>query len=317
MFHLFAAPVMIAAMSTVQPRVSVIMRSRNSAWCIQEALTGLFSQRFRDFDLLVVDNESTDRTLEMVRRFPCRIIDVPAGDYYPGEILNRAIGETRGDLVVFQNSDCIPLTPHALERLVAAFDDAGVAAAYARQLPRPDAWGWVRRDYARSFPEKPPAPPWMTYSLPFAAMRRAVWRERPFYTQAYASEDTEWGHWARTHGHEVRYIHDALVMHSHNYTPRQAYGRRYIEGEADAFIYGGRDTLVRMAGRIGRAVIRDAVDALRHGRAGELAQLAPLRFVYHWAYYQGHRLGERRIATADPDRSRAQQVVKTRQDDAR
>ena len=55
------------------PRVSVIMRTKNSDWVVAQALQALHSQTFRDFELLVVDSGSTDRTLEIVAQFPARL----------------------------------------------------------------------------------------------------------------------------------------------------------------------------------------------------------------------------------------------------
>lgn len=294
------------------PRVSVIMRTKNADWVVEDTLKGLFSQNFKDFDLLVVDSGSTDRTLDTVRRFPGRLIEIEAKAYFPGMVLNSAIAQTEGDLVVFMNSDAVAQHPEALERLVAAFDDPAIQAAYARQTPRPEAHGWVRRDYASSFPEKGPAPEWITLSLPLAAMRRARWEEHPFYTKAWASEDTEWGLWARKQGHRIQYVADAIVMHSHNYTLRQLYGRRFVEGEADAFIYGGKVTWASMLRQWLRDGIRDAVWCLRTGDIAGLLLAPARRFVYGWAYWKGHRLGEERIARGDDDASRGQAVVLAR-----
>jgi glycosyltransferase involved in cell wall biosynthesis len=295
-------------------RVDVIMRSKNSDWVIHQALAGLFSQTHRDFELLVVDSGSADRTLEIVRQFPGRLIEIEAKEYYPGNVLNMAIEATTADVVVFQNSDVVPLAPSALERLLAPFEDPAVQATFARQLPRPEAHTWVRRDYAMAFPERGQAPPWMYYSLPLAAMRRSAWQEHRFYGDAWGSEDTEWGHWARSHGKIVRYVADSIVMHSHNYTLRQLYGRRFIEGEADAFIFRARDSVPRMCLRLAKSV---GNDLFPHARAGDLSGLAmaPLRrAVYQWAYYKGHRLGESRIATGNTDASIGQTAVLSRHD---
>ncbi|MDX1932665.1 MAG: glycosyltransferase family A protein, partial [Capsulimonadales bacterium] len=226
---------------TTTPRATVLMRSKNSDWVIGQALAGLFAQNYTDFELLVVDSGSTDRTLEYVAAYPCRLERIKPENYYPGAVLNQAIEGTNTELIVFLNSDCVPLCAETLGRLVAAFDDPSVMAAFGRQVPRPEADGWVRRDYAQAFPETGDAPPWITFSLPIAAIRRSAWEKRKFYTDAWGSEDTEWGNWARQQpGWKVAYVPEAITMHSHNYTLRQLYGRRFIEGEADAFIYRDR-----------------------------------------------------------------------------
>lgn len=298
-------------------RVDVVMRTKNSDWVVDRALAALYSQRHRDFDLLVVDSGSTDRTLEIVRRHPHRLVEIEARQYYPGLVLNRALEQTSAPIVVFQNSDVVPLDPFALERLLAPFADPEVTATFARQLPRPEAHTWVRRDYAVAFPEHGEPPAFMTYSLPFAALRRSAWEEHPFYADAWGSEDTEWGHWARTNGRVVRYVPDSVVMHSHNYTLRQLYGRRFIEGEADAFIFGGRDSMPRVAARAIRSLIADVAVHVRALDLPGLAMAPARRAVYQWAYYQGHRHGEDRIARSDRDASVGQRVVLERHESVR
>lgn len=298
-------------------RCTVIMRSKNSESVIGQALAALFSQDFKDFSLLVVDSGSTDGTLEIVSHYPHDLLRVEAGDYFPGAVLNTAVERAEGQNLVFQNSDCVPLTRRALGTLLAALDDPAVVAAFARQVARPDAWPWVRRDYEASFPATGDAPPWITLSLPFAAMRRGAWEEHPFYTDAWGSEDTEWGHWARSRGREVRYVADALVMHSHNYTLDQLYGRRFIEGEADAFIYGRSHGSLAMAGRVLAHTARDWVADLKAGRLTGLP-LSPLRHVVgSWAYFRGHRLGVGRKARGDLDAGRGQREALQRHESRR
>ena len=283
------------------PRVSIIMRSKNSDWVIAQALTSLFSQTFQTFELLVVDSGSTDRTLEIVSNYAARVVGISATDYFPGRVLNEAIEQTDADIVVFQNSDTVLLTPDSLSELLKPFSNPAVQAAFGRQLPRPEAHTWVRRDYLAAFPPTAPAPEWMPLSLPLAAIRRSAWKQHPFQTDTWGSEDTEWGFWARRNGMEIRFVPDALVMHSHNYTLRQLYGRRFIEGEADAFIHSGTHSVTRLAARWLSSCLRDI---LPHLRAADLAGLASIplrRWVYHWAYHKGHALGEQRRRDQDPN----------------
>jgi len=301
--------------SSSTPMVTVIMRSKNSEGVIGQALNGLFSQDFRDFELIVVDSGSTDHTLDIVQRYSCRLIQIEAKSYYPGIVLNMAIANAKAELIVFQNSDTVPLTPLTLSHLVEAFEDSKVQAAFARQVPRPEAKTWVRFDYDRSFPPSAPTPPWITLSLPMAAMRKSAWESHPFYTDAWASEDTEWGLWAMKMGYKVQYVPKALVMHSHNYSLRQLHGRRFVEGEADAFIYGQSTTFFRVFGKILKDSIWDAADHLRSADLGSLPMILPRRFVFHYAHYKGHKWGEKRIATGNEDGAVGQAFVLSRRDD--
>ena len=298
------------------PRCSVILRCKNSERTIGQALAALFSQDFRDFDLLAVDSGSTDRTLEILSHFPHRQIRIDPWEYFPGKVLNRAVVETRGEIIVFLNSDAAPLTAGALRRLIAAFDEPEVQGAFARQVPRPDAEAWVRRDYAVSFPDAQDPPAWIPYSLPLAAMRRSAWERHPFYTDAWGSEDIEWGVYARKEGWKVRYVPDAIVMHSHNYTLRQLYGRRFIEGEADAWIHGRPLRLPVTVVRTIASSLRDIAPCVRE-RQWTGILLAPIRrLTFHWAYLRGHRHGTRRRRRGDTDASVGQQTVLSRHADS-
>lgn len=294
------------------PSVSIIMRTKDVADIVGQTLAALHSQTFRDFDLVVVDSGSKDQTLDIVGRYPARVISIRPEDYYPGRVLNRAMAETDGDIVVFMNSDVVALRPDTLERLLAAFQDPKVMAAFARQVARPEAHDWVIRDYVEAYPSDGEAPSWQPYSLPLAAMRREAWQIQPFYTDAWGSEDTEWGVRARERGFDIAYVPASLVMHSHNYTLRQLYGRRFIEGEADAFIYRNHDSRRGRVLAALRSMARDVRFSLSLGHPVQAALSLPRRAVYHWAYFKGRSLGERRRRQNDTDTSLGQRAVLSR-----
>lgn len=299
-------------MTENQPKVSVVMRSKNSDWVIAQALAALYSQTFQDFELLMVDSGSTDRTLEIINQFPCRLIQIASKAYYPGSVLNMAIEETKAEIIVFQNSDGVPLSPHTLQRLVDAFDDPAVDAALTRQIPRPEAFDWVRRDYNLSFPDAEQTPEWIRLSLPMAAMRKSAWKKHPFYTDAWASEDTEWGEWAIKNGMQIKYVPDAIIMHSHNYTLKQIYGRKFVEGEADSFIYSRTPSLPGMISGMIRQSLRDLLYLLPKFNFRESLGSFSRSFINNYAYYKGLKLGYKRQKTGNSDTSIGQNNVLSR-----
>ena len=302
------------AMGQEVPRVSIILRTKNCENIIGQTLTALFSQNFKDFELIVVDSGSTDQTLDIVGSYPCTLVHMDPNEYLSGRSLNLGASHARAGVLVFLNSDTVPLTPDALGLLVAALDDPDVQAAFARQVPRPDARSWVRYEVGSAFPDSDAPPPWITFAAPFSSMRRSAWEEHPFFEDAWGSEDTEWGYWAQTSGKGIRYVKDARAMHSHNHNLRQLYGRLYTEGEAMALILGDKDTLAASCGRGVAAAARDCAYAIRHGCLADLPVIPIRRAVMHWAYYKGHRLGEKRAATGDGDSSVGQDIILKRYD---
>jgi len=284
----------------------------NSAWIIEQALSSLYSQTFTDFDLYVVDSGSTDQTIEIVKEFPCSLKQIEPSSYYPGAVLNMGIEGIDADIIVFQNSDVVLLSPESLENLLNSFSDPEIHAAFARQVPRPEAKAWVKRDYESSFPNSPTPPEWIVLSLPFAAMRKSTWKRHHFYADAWASEDTEWGVWAQKTELGIKYVHDSLVMHSHNYTLSQIYGRKFVEGEADAFIYHNRTSIVKTIKRFIASSIKDFIGYVNCRDFLGIFSVPVRRFVYNWAYYKGHKHGEKRLKSGNIDASDGQKNVLSR-----
>ena len=89
------------------PLVSVVLPTYNRAHLLPRAITSVLGQSFRDFELLVVDDGSTDGTEAVVRSFAdSRILFLPAernlGD---AGARNRGIALARGEWIAFQDSD--------------------------------------------------------------------------------------------------------------------------------------------------------------------------------------------------------------------
>lgn len=216
--------------------VSIVVRTNNSETLIGETLTCLYTQSYTRFDLTVVDYSSNDRTRDIVKQFPCKRFMIPAEKYNPGIVLNHVMGKTTGEIIVFLNADASLVSPDSLRRLIDVFEDPSVDAAFGRQIARPEATNATMDFYETTFPETGPAPSWLVFSMPFAAMRRSVWLQRPFSEETLGAEDIEWGLWARKNGLRIEYVPQAAVRHSHNYQQHHLRGGHFVEGDADAFL---------------------------------------------------------------------------------
>jgi glycosyltransferase involved in cell wall biosynthesis len=106
------------------PTVSVIIAAYNAARYIEEALTSVVEQDFRDVEVIVVDDGSTDQSLELARRASLRdvrvrVIALPHWGR-PAIVRNVGIAAASGDLLTFLDADDRYL-PERLEALVAVF----------------------------------------------------------------------------------------------------------------------------------------------------------------------------------------------------
>ena len=106
----------------------------------------------------------------------------------------------------------------------------------------------------------------------------------------------------------MAYAAGARVMHSHNDTLRQLRGRRFIEGEADAFIYGGHCSVAGLLRHLITSIARDALLHVRHRDLRGLLATPGRRAVFHAAHVQGHRWREARLRAASADAGLAQRL---------
>lgn len=279
-------------MKTIE--TTVIVRTMNNEDIISKTLKALFSQTYKDFKLLVVDSGSHDDTLKKVSFYQHNLMQVEQEDYHPGIVLNNAIKQTNTELIVFLNSDTVMLHKNCLQLLIDGLKEKENSAVYARQIARPEAKPWVRRDYEISFPKTAENPSWMFYSLPLSGIKKSVWEENPFYTKSWASEDTQMGVDLVNKNLKVKYLSNIIVMHSHNYTLNQIYNRRFVEGEADAFIFSSKFNILHMIKSYLSSIFNDIKYHLKVCEFYELGFCFIRRFVYQYAYYKGHKNGEKR-----------------------
>lgn len=115
---------------------SVIVPFLNEADRLENCLNALLAQTFdQEHELIFIDNGSTDRSAEIVQRYPVTLLHEPVRDPYLAR--NRGIRAARGQYIAFTDADCIA-KPDWLTHLYHSFKEAEAEIVIGRLLyPQP------------------------------------------------------------------------------------------------------------------------------------------------------------------------------------
>jgi len=97
--------------------VSVIIPTYNRAHVICQAIDNVFEQTYKNIELIVIDDGSTDDTQAALHNYGNRIRVVTQANAGPAAARNRGIEASRGEIIAFQDSDDL-WKPTKLERQV-------------------------------------------------------------------------------------------------------------------------------------------------------------------------------------------------------
>lgn len=87
------------------PEVSVIIPTYNRGWVLKEAIDSVLAQEFKDFELIVVDDGSTDNTGEILDSYEQDILVLRQPNKGVSAARNRGIDAAEGRLIAFLDSD--------------------------------------------------------------------------------------------------------------------------------------------------------------------------------------------------------------------
>ena len=102
------------------PLVSVILPTYNRGWILTEAIDSVLAQDYKGYELIVVDDGSTDNTREILDTYGQDILVLRQANKGVSAARNRGIAEAGGQLVAFLDSDDLWL-PRKLSRQVDFF----------------------------------------------------------------------------------------------------------------------------------------------------------------------------------------------------
>lgn len=104
------------------PKVSIIVPTYNRAAFLPAAIESILGQSFQDFEVLVIDDGSTDNTVEVLRTYREKVTYIYQENQWVSAARNTGIEASRGEYLAFLDSDDLFL-PDKLEIQVKLLDE--------------------------------------------------------------------------------------------------------------------------------------------------------------------------------------------------
>ncbi len=225
---------------TNRKSVSVVIPTLNPGLDLSKMLSALLGQHpVPPDEIIVVDSGSVDGTLGRVREAGEKVRLIEITNFTHGRSRNIGVQAATGDVIVFLSQDAIPKDPSWLNHLLDPYDQDEIAATFSRQEPKPDANPMETYFLHTHFPkgneiriqkrkgETLQFHRDVFFSNVSSSARRSVLLEYPFDEDLIMSEDQQFARDVILAGMSVAYVPMSVVVHSHDYSFRQALGRYF------------------------------------------------------------------------------------------
>ncbi len=111
-------------------RVSVVIPAYNEKSSIGDCLGSILKQSHKDLEIIIVDDGSSDKTKEIVKNFPVKLLEQK--HLGPGLARNLGAKEAKGDILVFVDADMV-FDEKFIERLVAPILKGEAIGTFSKQ----------------------------------------------------------------------------------------------------------------------------------------------------------------------------------------
>jgi glycosyltransferase involved in cell wall biosynthesis len=209
-------------MSQRLPAISVIVPARNAETTLGRALSVWEGRGRRDYELIVVDDASTDGTVDVAAQYADLVLKL-AEHRGPAAARNAGARAGRGDILLFVDAD-VRATPLSADLVVRAFrENPGLYALFGSYDDRPAERNFLSqfKNLLHHFVHQNADEEAGTFWAGCGAVRRTAFLEAGGFSEAYALpsiEDVEFGYRLKRSGKAIRLIKDLQVTHLKRWT---------------------------------------------------------------------------------------------------
>ena len=228
----------------MKPHISIFIPTKNAGVEFKTVLEKIYNQQELHLELIIVDSGSTDHTLEIVTRYPAKVIKINPEEFRHGKTRNMALTYSSADYIVFLSQDAVPADEYWLSNLLRNFSDEKTAGVFSKQIPRKKTHEIQRFFYMYYFPETKIVRPNKLYnsiqnrffSNVSSCIKKEVLQKYPFDNSILTTEDQEWANRIIKSGYKTVYEPESIVIHSHNHRLKQIFKGYFDSASAQSEI---------------------------------------------------------------------------------
>ena len=210
-------------------KVSIIIRTKNEERWIGHCIKRINSQTYKNFEIILVDSESTDNTVNKAKEKGIEKL-VKIKKYKPGLAINEGIRASSGEFIVILSAHCLPKDENWLNDLIKSINsDKSLAGVYGKQVPMDFSSDDDKRDLLIVFgdDERVQIKDSFFHNAN-SIIRKSVWSEVNFNEEITNIEDRIWAQEVIKRGYKLKYIPEAAVYHYHGI--HQSGNKKRLEG---------------------------------------------------------------------------------------
>lgn len=226
--------------------LSIILLIQNGGSRLELLMESLKRQKFSgSFEIIAIDSGSEDGSLEILEKYNTRIFRIKPEEFHHSKTRNLGAQKANGEVLVYLTQDALPINNDLLEKLVKPLKEPEVAVSYGRQIANHDAKDVNKFFYSYFYPDEKkvlskelannPKKFYINYiyvSDVCSAIKKEVWNDLRFTDDVPMSEDKDFALKVLKAGYQIVYEPGATVYHSHDYSLRSLFRRRFQDGSA-------------------------------------------------------------------------------------
>ena len=212
--------------------ITIVLLIKNAGKKLVHTLDGIFNQVCDlDYEVLAIDSGSTDCSLEILSKYPLRILQISPENFNHGETRNLGASESskRSDYIVYLTQDAVPYDSQWLQNLIMPMKkDVLVAGAFSRHIPHPTSspalvrqlttW-WQSGGRNRIIKEMPAGIEefeknksfYIYFSNTSSIIRKSVWEVNPWKKVDFA-EDAVWADEVLRAGYKIVFEPNSKIL---------------------------------------------------------------------------------------------------------